>query len=109
MSTTAKKIEPTVTVKITREAADLVADRFLRRPLSDLYKQLEPWVRQQVKVGMSVMKKDGPAEVDARDDHKYVATVRILRSQVRRLKVVSPILGRTVSEMIDAKLRELLA
>lgn len=108
MAVVAKKLEKTVTVKITRALADAIARQYRSRPLSDLYSLLEPWVKSRFAAGLAKAGRGDYAEHDGGEEKKYDATVRILRSQVRRLKIVAPVYGRSLSEMLEEKLWQLL-
>lgn len=110
MPATAKRIEKTTTVRISRELADKIADRYpTKGSLADMYVAIEPWVKKMAKAGHKqamagvAMPKvgDRPRRADA--------TVRILKDQVRRLKSAAPWLGDTVSGLIEDKLWEMLA
>lgn len=102
-------LQKTITVKITTELAERIADRYRYTPLSDLYEKLEPWVEKLFKEGVAKAMRKKFAEVDHSDGAKRTATVRILRKQVRRLLIVAPVYGRSVGSMIEEKLWELLA
>lgn len=110
MPATAKRIEKTTTVRISRSLADMIADRYpTKGSLADMYREIEPWVKKIAAAGMK-QQRTGSAMPKARaSDRKLDATVRILKDQVRRLKSAAPWLGSTVGGLIEDKLREMLA
>ena len=110
MATTTKRVEKTTTVRITRALADRIAERFESRPLSELYAEIEPWVKKTTARAMKLMIDGKQLDRDKPEDKRdYSGTVRILKSQVARLKVAAPLLGHTISEMVEDKLRKVLA
>lgn len=102
-------IEKTLTVKITPKLAARIAERFEHEPLSGLYERLEPWVKKVYRTGLKTAMKGEIASFDKPTIPGRTATVRILRSQVRRLVIVAPVYGRMMGDMIEEKLWELLA
>ncbi len=107
----ATKPTKTSTVKITRLLADAIslackADRV--EPSVRFGPALEAWVKR---LYLSALKKAGAgkiAEISQGESPRRDATLRMPRSVVKRLGIVSSITGVSVSEMLETKLWEIL-
>lgn len=97
----------TTTVRISSELAAKVAVAYRKKPLSDLYTLLDPWVNKVSKQAVAVLMKGRLMPYcDCRRSGS--SHIRLLTEHVRKLKVAGAILGRTVSDMVEERLWKVL-
>ncbi len=102
----------TATVRISRRLADAIKAQYFPDRLEPAEKfgpVLDPWIYKLLKKAKRSLSRDRIADsVRAEAQEKRDAIVRLRRSQVGVLGVISSITGRSVSDMVEEKLWEIL-
>lgn len=110
-TTRLRKVEKTSTVRIGRDLMVAIQDACKNprtTPPQKFGQLLEPWVVKLLKAAVRSVGAGKITGVTQQDSCRRESTIRLPRDQVKRLGVVSSITGRSVSEMIEEKLWELL-